>query len=137
MRIIDPGHKYLLHSLDNAAPETLTFAKRSGGPVVYDEEHPGTTTQEVIRVAIDRIKYVDTLLPCDENSAALFYLRMALWSLEARAYRRKCQHLARVDAPHRESPVPFFPTGIEDLPICPSCGHICCGGDDTPHDKNG
>lgn len=127
MRVIDLGHKYALNHLDSEGEEVLTFIKRNGGPVIRDEEYPGTTTQEVIRACIDRTKYMDALLPCRENELALSGLRQALYWYEVRAYRRHVQKINRLNVMDDESlalPVPFSANAIEDLPTCPYCGHI-------------
>ena len=126
MKILDAGHKYALQHLDDAGEQILTFVKRSGGPVQHETEYPGTTTQEVIRALIDRTKYVDYLLPCQENKTALLLLRGALYWLERRAFLRKQQQLARVNQAHAEGIVPFSSYEIEDLPICIGCGHVYC-----------
>jgi hypothetical protein len=89
MKVLDPGHSYLLDSLDGGGPEELTFVKRVG------EKYPGNTTaysgttiQEVARVCIDRLKYVDNQIPDDRNYYAMTLLREVIYSLEERAYDR-------------------------------------------------
>jgi hypothetical protein len=127
VRVLDPGHQYALQHLEADGEEVLTFIKRNGGPVIRDEEYPGTTTQEAIRACIDRTKYVDALLPCRENELALAGLRQALYWYEARAYRRHVQHINRLNVMDDESlalPLPFVAHEIELLPTCPHCGHI-------------
>ena len=127
MRVLDKGHQYALQHLESNGEEVLTFVKRSGGPAQYEKDYPGTTTQEAIRALIERTKFVDQLLPCIENQAALICLRSALYWLERRAYLRRIQKLNRVNEPHKADTVPFSTSSIEDYPICWTCGHIFCG----------
>ena len=127
MKVLDTGHRYALPHLDGGGEEVLTFIKRNGGPVPRDEEYPGTISQEVIRVLIDRTIYIDRLLPCRENEMALAGLRQALYWYEVRAYRRHLQSINRVNVLDDETvelPIPFEMHHIEELPTCPSCGHI-------------
>lgn len=88
MRIIDPGHKYEVNYLDgNDNIDTITFVKR-GHP---GKNHPGTTNQELLRVLIDRIKFLNTEIPWRGNEEILFYLRKALILHECRALERKIE----------------------------------------------
>lgn len=120
MRVIDPGHEYELDSYDGEQPNRLVFMKREGEGYPFNVgHHPGTNCQEVIRVLIDRVKYLQKQIPCDENHALLMYLRDALVCLEDRAARRHGRVLRLSD----ESPLE-----VEDYPTCAGCGHIGCEG---------
>lgn len=142
MKIIDPGHIYDLWQLGSDEPQRLTFIKRSGGAVQYDEEWPGVQVQEVLRALIDRSLYLNDIIPCAETEDAIWYLRMALFSYEARAHRRKQEGLNRKQPNHddserprcwREFPfqdVPFNEADIEIRPIGID-GHI------SSHSDNG
>lgn len=138
--VLDPGHGYVLYDqpLNNeirGGAQELHFLKRSGRIIKHDSENAGLLSQTVLRVLIDRTKYLNELLPCDETSNALYHLRMALFMYEARAYRRKQEKVNRQDLEHddtaRAKPwhdhvypdVPFGPDGIELLPIGED-GHI-------------
>lgn len=135
MKVIDPGHIYDLRQLGSEDPIRLIFAKRSSGVAEYDEEWIGLQTQELFRVAIDRTLFLNEILPCAETEDAVYYARMALFSYEARAWRRKQQKLNRKKPAHddsarprawRENPfddVPFNEYEIEKRPIGPD-GHI-------------
>jgi hypothetical protein len=87
MRIIDKGHAYELASLDGEAAQKLVFVKRFRGT----ENHAGTTTQEVLRVLIDRTQTLDAECPWDGNDKIVGHLRMALVLFEARALERKAE----------------------------------------------
>lgn len=127
MKIIDPGHVYSLSTL-GGDDVIITFVKRSGGAVTYQQEWPGLQSQEVIRALIDRTQYLDNVLECYESKDAIYHLRMALYSYELRAWRRK-QEAVNKQAPehddtHRPKPwrefpheAPFNEYEIELLPV--------------------
>ncbi len=120
MKVIDPGHEYLLDSYDGGEPVPLVFMKREGEGYPFNVgHHPGTNCQEVLRVLIDRVKYLQKQIPCDENHGLLTHLRGALFCLEYRAARRhgRLLHLPSENPPE-----------IEDYPTCSGCGHIGCEG---------
>ena len=85
MNIIEPGHIYELRQLDGSDVETLRFVNRE------DRPHAGTTTQEVIRVLIDRTLHCDKCLRWEGNDEIIRHLRMALVLHEARAIVRKVE----------------------------------------------
>jgi energy-converting hydrogenase Eha subunit B len=118
MEILDPGHEYLLGSLDGGEPEGLVFVKREGpGYPGNIGSHSGTTMQECLRALIDRAKYVNNQIPCSETMAAIDLMRSTILLFELRAARRHGRTLElSASGP------------IEDEPTCASCGHIGCAG---------
>lgn len=56
-----------------------------------DQEHTGTTTQEVIRVLLDRTRHCANCMPHPNNERIIYHLRMALILHEARALERKTE----------------------------------------------
>ena len=133
MEVIDPGHIYHLKGL-GGGDQTLTFMKRSGGAIQYDEEWPGLQVQEVLRALIDRSKYLHDVLPCNETADAVWNLQRALYMYEVRAARRKEEAVNREAPEHddtqhgkswRKNPhgVPFNEIGIELRPTGED-GHI-------------
>jgi hypothetical protein len=137
MKVISPGHVYTIKNLGKGS-QRIKFVKRSGGAVKYRREWPGLQTQEVLRVVIDRTKYLDSILSCTETQDALWHLRMALYQYEVRAWRRKQEKVNRKQPAHddtikphpwREHPhdVPFNEQNIELRPIG-SDGHIIVKG---------
>lgn len=112
---------------DGASPR-LMFVKREGAKYPGNVgSHPGVTVQEVLRVLIDRMKYVDAQIDQMDypgsaahhghNEVVLKSLRLALMELELRAARRRGHSLTwapdSIDAP-------------ELVPTCDQCGHVCC-----------
>ena len=91
MRETDPGHGY---ELSNG--ETLTFLKRINGELVND----GTTNEEVLRVLLLRLQYLQKKLPCRENSLALTKIEEALLWLNRRTEKRVQQGVETTDIPH-------------------------------------
>jgi hypothetical protein len=127
MKERDPGHIYELGHLEGDGKEILTFVKHLGGSASYAEEYPGTTSQEVLRALIARTKFVDGIEDCIENQWAIEGMRKAIWQFEARAWRRRQQHMARKAGKHFSGAfVPFGWEHIEDIPSCLTCKHIYC-----------
>ncbi len=117
MRVIDPGHEHVLDSLDGDLPQTLTFVKREGpmypGNVGH---HPGTTTQEVLRACVERLRYVNRQIPCPETETAMALLMAAIHLLEARAALRHGR------------PAPSLFDAVDGRTKCSACGHVGCPG---------
>ncbi len=86
MNIIKAGHVYELEHLDGNQKQTLSFVNRNNG---CDKE--GTYNQEVLRVLIDRVIFLDKQVPWSGNIEILQHLRMALALHEARAFLRKVE----------------------------------------------
>lgn len=132
MKIVDPGHIYLLTVLDDEIRPPrypwgleLVFVKREGEPQYPGNigRHPGTTTQEVLRALIERSKYVNNQIPDPRNDQVLINLRDAMAHLELRAAERHGRILNIRDLV--EGP-------IESLPTCSKCNHIGCPGTCRP-----
>lgn len=119
MEIIDDGHIYDMWQLGSDDPQRITFIKRSGGAIQYEEQWPGVQVQEVLRVLIDRTEYLNEIIPCNESKDALWHLRMALFMYEVRAHRRKNESLNRQKPEHDDSvrPKPWNDDPFEDTPF--------------------
>ena len=83
MRVEKAGHRYKLKRLDGEGHEVLQFVDRNHGT-----DTAGTTNQEVIRVLVDRIEFLDTELTWAGNKEIIKHLRMALVLHEARHITR-------------------------------------------------
>lgn len=126
MRVIVPGHVYHCEIYD-IPPQTMApiiwigFMRRIGPNYPGNAElgegtSSGTNCQEVIRVLIDRCKYLEQQKPCRETRLIIRLLRSALWLFEVRAKRLKKGTLPRsLNLRH-----------IEEIPTCSTCGHIYC-----------
>lgn len=59
MKVVQPGHIYEVDPLGSGEVQRIVFCRRSSAMVDYgDGEHPGTNTQELLRVIIDLAKVV-------------------------------------------------------------------------------
>ena len=119
MEVIDPGHVYDMTQLGSNEPQRITFVKRGGGAVTYPEEWPGVQVQEVLRVLIDRTKYLNHILPCTETEDSIYYARMQLFMFEVRAWRRKQESVNRKAPTHDDTVRPrgWRPRPFDDVPF--------------------
>lgn len=96
MRVIDPGHEYELHQQHQAEQPSdrqfIRFGKKreiQPGLEKMETVKSGTTNEEVISVLIHRIKYLDSIMPCDQNKEAIKSLELALNWLDLRTRDRQ------------------------------------------------
>jgi hypothetical protein len=123
MRILDPGHKYELEEYDGGTVQIVTFMKREGPGYPMNVGHnPGINCQEALRMIIDRMKYLDKQIHCDDNERAITNLRRTFLEFERRAsIRHGAKELEPLQLWDEEVPV-------ELVPHCRICGHIQCFG---------
>ena len=97
MQVIERGHVYRpavrvlegdrKQELDKTIHnQTIVFINKQPG-----QEHDGTTTQEVIRILLDRTRHCANCMPHRNNEQIIYHLRMALVLHEARALERKVE----------------------------------------------
>lgn len=118
MRILLAGHVYLAEEVggvrgQEAGHQTIAFVRRRDEHARLlppDEQAPGLLSQELLRVLIDRVRYLNDEDPCVEDVEILGRLRDALRPFETRAARRTIEKL----------PMP------ETAPACPLCHHLLC-----------
>lgn len=86
MRVIEPGHVYELEEFSD-----LSSAK--GGIRFYniDGNAMGTTNEEVLTVLIDRMIYLNSKVPCRENSIVITKLEEAYMWLQHRTEDRQAR----------------------------------------------
>lgn len=137
MRVLDPGHLYEVDLYDGvpngATARYLRFMKRIGSEYPQNKGDPyaGTNCQEVLRVLIDRVRYLNGQVPDRRNDRILSDLRSALWNFELRAAERRGEpepFLKRVrdwagDGWNNQTDRPLC---VELIPTCGTCGHILC-----------
>ena len=119
MKVLDPGHEYELAILDDfendLAPQHLRFVKRFGpGYPGNVNSYAGTNLQEVLRVLIDRVQYLEAQISDPSNGMVIKNLRECILLLELRAADRHGRVL------------PNTRLDIENEPVCKMCGHIAC-----------
>ena len=95
MKILTPGHKYELASMEGGAPQVLQFIEKkpvfqpaNTAPKPLITVHDGTTNEEVLRVLIDRIELLNGRVPCRENSITITKLQEAMMWQEKRTASR-------------------------------------------------
>jgi hypothetical protein len=97
MRVINPGHHYMMQGVDGGGEQPITFVRRRdslGELLAQSERSGGVLCQEVLRVLIDRVLYLYTEDPCDEDTEIIRCLRRALVLFETRAARRRIEKLS-------------------------------------------
>lgn len=94
MKVLETGHIYQPEnrSVDGkevggeVAAQKIIFINKQPG-----QEHGGTTTQEILRVLLDRTRHCANCMPHRNNEQIVYHLRMALALHEARALERKVE----------------------------------------------
>lgn len=77
------GHNYTLEHIDGDGYEHLKFINRYPGI-----KEAGTNNQEVLRVLINRVQFLESEMHWDGNDKILYHLRAALVLHEARHLER-------------------------------------------------
>lgn len=115
MLVLTGGHRYLLDNFEGSSEnnQILQFIHKGKyeeaiqyGPIdarFPDPDHlyliaNGTTNEEVLRVLIDRIKFLNEKLSSEENFAVIDNLQRALFWLEKRTADRAARGVEGTDA---------------------------------------
>lgn len=119
MKVLDPGHEYILEGVGDTDVQQIIFVKNEGpaypGNVGF---HGGILTQELLRVCIDRTKYLNAQGSCMETELALAAMRQALAWYEVRAARCRGTH---IEGEHSDA--------LDNVEPCAVCGHNQCHRD--------
>ncbi len=107
MKVIKEGHKYELdhfesYGLPGSPVQTLQFIEKvpvqvgneaspASGTTELATVNDGTTNEEVLRVLIDRVQYLNRKFPCRENAIVITKLEEALLWLNYRTAQRKAR----------------------------------------------
>lgn len=122
MKVLDPGHEYLLDSLDGDQENRLVFVKREGEKYQGNiGHHSGTTMQEVLRALLDRAVYVNNQIHDEHTDYAIQCMQSAIMHLEMRAAIR-----------HGRSPLLQMHEVVSGANKCSKCGHVGCKGECYP-----
>lgn len=116
MRVIEPGHVYAVQNIDGPGEQIIRFVRRrdaSADKLAEEAWEEGILCQELFRVLIHRIQYLDSEAPHPVNVEATLALRKALTGFEARAAQRTIEKL----------PMP------ERAVVCSECQHMLCTHD--------
>ena len=92
MKVLMPGHHYQLDNMDpkESQNQEIKFVKKVKNELSgkFETLTDGTTNEEVIAILIDRITYLNSIIPCRENSLAITKLEEAKHWLMARTFDR-------------------------------------------------
>lgn len=99
MKVNTTGHNYELASFEGSAPQTLQFIEKEkrltenpdGTELVTIND--GTTNEEVLRVLIDRLQYLNCKFPCRENAIVITKLEESLMWLNKRTADRLARNV--------------------------------------------
>lgn len=89
MKALIPGHRYQLDSFEGESPQVLQFIQKEQVGAELQTVVDGTSNEEVIKMLIDRLQYLQEKLPSPENNQAINKLYEALFYLEHRTKDRK------------------------------------------------
>lgn len=101
MKIITQGHRYELdhfesYGLPGCPVQTLQFIEKrpkGEGSTELETVNDGTTNEEVLRVMVNRMQYLQGKFPCRENAIVITKLEEALMWLEKRTADRKARNV--------------------------------------------
>jgi hypothetical protein len=90
MKVVRPGNLYTIRNFnDKFSYQRIQFIHKeliNGKLEIVDD---GTTNEELLEVIIDRLNYLQGLMPCRENEVALIKLDEALLWLNKRTADRQ------------------------------------------------
>lgn len=144
MIVNKPGHIFLVDNyaaresagmFDNGERQMIKFLHRVGDgyPGNIGAPFDGTNCQEIFRMLVARLKYLNGQIPCEETKETIKLQRMSLHNLEVRAALRRGDDYYRA---WKERLTQWYLTNIdlhiESIPACRTCGHILC----TKHEVN-
>ncbi len=94
MKILSEGHSYILSNFEKDLDDynqQLQFIEKvpvSQGSTELKTINDGTTNEEVLRVLINRMNYLQGKFPCRENAIVITKLQESLMWLEHRTQGR-------------------------------------------------
>lgn len=96
MKILTPGHKYELENFENpSAPgQVIQFIEKVPSPhggTDLTTVHDGTTNEDLLRMLIDRMNFLQAKFPCRENAIAITHFETGFLWLEKRTADRKAR----------------------------------------------
>lgn len=95
MKVLEPGHLYELESMDGTFPQQIQFIEK--GKLITDNPETdgklatirdGTTNEEILKMLINRLTFLNAKLPSDETKEAIQDCRRALAWLNWRSADR-------------------------------------------------
>ena len=99
MQVITTGHKYELASFEGSTPQTLQFIEKTQrltenpDGIELVTVNDGTTNEEVLKVLIDWLQYMNGKFPCRENAIVITKLEESLMWLNKRTADRLARNV--------------------------------------------
>ncbi len=95
MKVIRSGHRYQLENFEsNSECQEIQFIEKEPveeGSTELATVFDGTTNEEVLKVLIDRMQYLQGKFPCRENAIVITKLEESLMWLDKRTNDRKAR----------------------------------------------
>jgi len=90
MKVIEPGHIYELENFENDGTpnQVLEFIHKESDDGVFKTMANGTTNEELLKVLIDRLEFLNAKMQNKYNVFAIKNLWAALFYLESRTNER-------------------------------------------------
>ena len=96
MKILTPGHRYVLANFENPElGQTIQFIEKAPSTSAPDfgkgllvTVNDGTTNEEVLKCLLDRLEHLYDRFPSDETAYAIDHLKQALYALQSRTLDR-------------------------------------------------
>lgn len=93
MKVLSEGHLYLLEPFEGGSSQEVQFIEKVKDPSKSDGSmitiNDGTTNEEVLRMLINRMKYLQAKFPCRENAIVITKLEESLMWLDHRTAGRQ------------------------------------------------
>ena|SRR2546426_10626024 len=97
MKILTVGHRYELDNFErkDQLGQVLQFIEKVpvDGGTELETLRDGTTNEDVLRMLLDRLNYLQSKFPCRENAIAITHVETALLWLEYRTTKRVAQQV--------------------------------------------
>jgi len=99
MKVLNAGYKYELQNLDNKdTGQVIQFIEKIPVGAEFVTVNDGTTNEELAKVLINRIEFLNNKAPCRENSLAVTKFQEGLMWLEARTKERQARGVENTPA---------------------------------------
>ena len=96
MQVITTGHKYELASFEGGPSQSLQFIEKVPTAECSKDlrtVNDGTTNEEILKVLIDRLQYLNGKFPCRENAIVITKLEESLMWLNKRTSDRLARNV--------------------------------------------
>lgn len=94
MKVLTPGHKYELENFErkDQPGQAIQFIEKTaapdGAPGTLVTVNDGTTSEELMKVLINRLEYLYGKFPSEETRCSIEHLKIALYAQQSRTLER-------------------------------------------------